>query len=280
MHKTIAQISDLHFGRIDPPVAEALVGELHELKPTLLVVSGDFTQRARRRQYEQAAAYLGRLPRPQLVVPGNHDVPLYDVFRRVFYPLSRYRHYITRDLRPVFKDESLLVMGMNTARRLVWPGWYPSTKDGAISEEQLLDIRLHTKELPPHFFRVVVTHHPFIPPPGERLKGMVAGAGRALDEMEQARVDLVLSGHLHMGYSGDVRTHYEAVKRSILAVQAGTATSTRRRGEPNAYNFITIRQNQVDLSVRSWKGSRFEQSTFERFRRTEGVWQLEASDES
>src|SRR3954471_16734760 len=98
--RTIAHISDLHFGRLDRPVAEGLVADLARHKPDLLVVSGDFTQRARERQFAAAAAYLKRLPTPQLVVPGNHDVPLFDVIRRIFFPLARYRRLISRDLRP------------------------------------------------------------------------------------------------------------------------------------------------------------------------------------
>src|SRR5256885_16491624 len=107
--RTIAHISDLHFGRLDSPVAEALVADLQALSPSLVVVSGDFTQRARSSQYADAAAYLKRLPNPQLTVPGNHDIPLYDVSRRFLSPLARYRHYINRDLRPIFQDDELLV---------------------------------------------------------------------------------------------------------------------------------------------------------------------------
>src|SRR5205085_1963266 len=114
--KTIAHISDLHFGRVDPPVAEALVTDLHAQKPDVLVVSGDFTQRARASQYAEAADYLKRLPTPQLVVPGNHDIPLYDVIRRFFFPLSFYRKYISQDLRPLYRDDQVLITGINTAR--------------------------------------------------------------------------------------------------------------------------------------------------------------------
>src|SRR5579859_4560786 len=99
--KTIAHLSDLHFGRLDQPVARGLVDDLSERHPTLLVVSGDFTQRARPRQYGAARDYLKGLPGPQLVVPGNHDVPMFDVVRRFLFPLNRYRQYISPDLTPV-----------------------------------------------------------------------------------------------------------------------------------------------------------------------------------
>src|SRR4051812_18248336 len=118
--RTIAHISDLHFGRVDPPVAEALVEDLRAVGPALVVVSGDFTQRARRDQFEAAAAFLKRLPMPQLVVPGNHDLPLYDVATRFVRPLRRYRRFISADMRPMFRDDELLVVGVNSARPLSW----------------------------------------------------------------------------------------------------------------------------------------------------------------
>jgi len=273
--RTIAHISDLHFGRIDPPVVEGLARDLAEREPpSLLVCSGDFTQRARGGQYAESARFMRRLPGPQLVVPGNHDIPLYNLVRRFFFPLTRYTRHITHDLRPVHQDEELLVVGINSARAFTWR-WKGFWKDGAISEEQLLDVEPRAANLPPTVFKVVVTHHPFIPPPGERPHGIVHGAARALDEMEQSGVDMLLAGHLHMGYSGDVRTHFEAVKRSILSVQAGTATSTRRRGEPNAYNWITINPDHVTIEVRAWGGESFRTHTVTHFTRLDGVWNRE-----
>src|SRR5256885_14849667 len=112
--RTIAHISDIHFGRTDPAVVEGLVQDLSERAATLLIVSGDFTQRGRERQYADASAFLRRLPSPQLVVPGNHDIPLFDIIRRFFFPLRRYRRYISTDLRPVYQDEELFVLGINT----------------------------------------------------------------------------------------------------------------------------------------------------------------------
>ena len=89
--RTIAHISDIHFGRIDPPIVEAIVADISSMSPSLVVISGDLTQRARAGQFRDAAAFLARLPKPQLVVPGNHDIPLFDVFSRFFSPLGNYR---------------------------------------------------------------------------------------------------------------------------------------------------------------------------------------------
>lgn len=271
--RTIAHISDIHFGRTDPAVVEGLAKDLSEHKPTLLVVSGDFTQRARERQYAAAAAFLKRLPKPQLVVPGNHDIPMFDVVRRFFFPLHRYRRHITPDLRPAYQDEELYVLGINTARSF-------THKSGWISQEQLLDVKLRVCPLPGSVFKVLVTHHPFIPPPRDPRADVIRRGGEYVDELEACGVDMLLSGHLHLAYHDDLRSHYKSAKRSILSVQAGTATSTRRRGEPNAYNWITVSPGNDGLctvAVRAWNGARgcFEQSLVTRYSRVDGQWQRE-----
>jgi 3',5'-cyclic AMP phosphodiesterase CpdA len=269
--RVIHHISDLHFGALDPPVAEGLVADLAATPCDLLVISGDFTQRARAGQYKAAAAYRQRLPTPQLVVPGNHDIPLFDVIRRFAAPLQYYKRYVTTELRPFHVDDEIAVIGINSARSWNW-SWSGFWKDGAISDEQLEDLTQRMKDLPASVFKIVVTHHPFIPPPKERPHGIVRGAVGSLRKMEASGVQMLLAGHLHMGYSGDVRTHHEAIKSSMLSVQAGTATSTRRRGEPNAYNRIIIDGERVEVAVRAWDGQKFERTVLTEYRRVDKVW--------
>jgi 3',5'-cyclic AMP phosphodiesterase CpdA len=269
--RTIAHLSDIHFGKTDPKLVEGVVADLSARKPSLVVISGDFTQRARAWQYRQAAEFMRRLHSPQQVVPGNHDIPLFNVFDRFLSPLRNYHAHLTRDLSPVFQDEEMIVMGINTARSfsITVNGFW---KDGRISREQLRELERRMCPAPENLFKVLVTHHPFIPPPNARIHGVVLGAGRALAEMERCGVDLLLAGHLHMAYSADVRTHHEEVARSMLSVQAGTATSTRLRGEPNAYNFITIEPNHVEVEVRQWSGKAFHSGATTHFQREEGTW--------
>ncbi len=274
MTRTIAHISDLHFGKVDSCVADGLMRELHELKPSIVIVSGDLTQRAQVGQFREAADYLSRLPQPLLVVPGNHDVPLFNPIRRFFSPLGRYRAHVREDLRPRFEDESLVVQGINTARAFV-PRWDAFWKGGRISSEQLLDVKRCMGHVPETKFKVVVTHHPFIPAPGEPRSDLVGQAPRALRMFEECGVDMVLSGHLHLAYNDDMRSYHAAAKRSILSVHAGTATSYRRRGEANAYNFITIEQDAVTIQVRGWSGGGFEPATKTQYHREAGVWRRE-----
>ena len=170
--RRIAQISDIHFGAQDPEVVEALAADLKLQKYDLLIVSGDFTQRARGHQFKAAMAFLRRLPGPHLYVPGNHDIPLYDVTRRFLFPTAKYRKHVTPDLQPVFRDEQMLVMGLNTARPWTWT-WDGFWKDGRIDPEQLLHIHRVCLQAPDELFKIVVTHHPFIPP---RASGRMASS--------------------------------------------------------------------------------------------------------
>lgn len=263
--RTIAHISDLHFGTELPHVAEALVSDLAAHAPSLIVVSGDLTQRARRNQFKAARAWLDRLPQPQLVVPGNHDVPLYDVVRRFAAPLARYRRFISADFDPEFFDDEMIVVGINTARSLTW-------KNGRISVEQIdaLQGRLDQGGLR---VKVVVTHHPFLPPPGDVGIDLVGRAARAITVLDRCNVDLLLAGHLHRGYAGDIRTHYPAARRAMIAVQAGTAISHRmREGEANAYNLLTLERKLITIEVRSWDGNRFSRLRHTIYDRADDGW--------
>jgi 3',5'-cyclic AMP phosphodiesterase CpdA len=248
--KTIAHLSDLHFGTEVPAVTEALVEDVRESAPSLVIVSGDLTQRARTSQFVAAREYLTRLPHPQLVVPGNHDVPLFDVARRLFSPLARYDRFIGGDRDPTFCDEEVIVAGVNTARSFTW-------KNGRISVEQIaaLKQRLDRGGLR---IKIVVTHHPFLPPPGDVGIDLVGRAARAIDVLDTCNVDLLLAGHLHQGYAGDIRTHYPAARRAMIAVQAGTAISRRMRGgEANAYNLLRVERTLITVEVRAWNGTAF-----------------------
>jgi 3',5'-cyclic AMP phosphodiesterase CpdA len=261
--KTLAHISDLHFGTETPALAAGLRRDLHEFAPAVLVVSGDLTQRARRGQFLAAKAFLATLPAPQLIVPGNHDVPLFNLYSRFLRSLTHYRRIIADELDPVYDDGELFVAGINTARSLTW-------KAGRISVEQLeaLQVALAATRAK---FKVVVTHHPFIPPPIDGAQqahiDLVGRAARAMKMLDASGVDLLLAGHLHHGYSGDTRTQYPAARRAIISAQAGTAISRRVRSDPNGYNRITLDRDRIVIEVRTWK-----QGEFVKLRTTE-YWQ-------
>lgn len=267
--RTIAHVSDFHFGRDDPHVAEALARDVHDAKPDLLVFSGDFTQRARAGQYRRAAEFRDRLPRPQLVIPGNHDVPLYDLFSRVFRPLGNYRRFIDAALPQTHRDDEIAVIALDSTRRLCFTpaGFW---KDGSLSNGALASAVRWLADVPRSVVRIVVTHHPFLPPPGRKMHGTILHAARALRAFSACGVDALLGGHLHRSYCGLVTAPDRG--RSIVSIQAGTALSTRLRDEPNAWNRITVTRDEIAVEVRSWTGRGFGGGRVERFRRSPEGW--------
>jgi 3',5'-cyclic AMP phosphodiesterase CpdA len=267
--RKLAHISDLHFGRIDEEVVEALLVDLRSLGPDLIVVSGDLTQRGHRHQFREARAFLDRLSAPYLVVPGNHDIPGVNMLARFAAPFARYQRYIERDMRPLHLDAEIAVLGLNTARP-AGPHW--NWSHGRINSGQIDHAQSVFEPLGRDVFKVVVTHHPFLPPPDAPETKLVGRAVLALRTFESCGVDLLLAGHLHRGYHGDIRAHHAAVKRSILVAQASTATSTRLRNEPNAYNVIEVDGDRVGFGVRVWDGKLFRYRASGRFIRREGHW--------
>jgi 3',5'-cyclic AMP phosphodiesterase CpdA len=235
------------------------------MRPDLVAISGDLTQRARRREFQKARAFLDRLQAPVLVVPGNHDIPLYDVVRRFVQPLHRYKKYITKDLTPWHEDDGMAVLGLNSARSRTF-------KDGRLSLIQMALIRKRFRKVPDEAHRAVVMHHPLIPPKSAPKATLLGRAPLALRAMRAAGVNLLLAGHFHQGFSGDVRNHHRRFRRSIVVAQAGTAISSRRRGEPNAYNAIRLRRDRITLQVQAWNRQRFVAGLTTRYRREDGEW--------
>jgi 3',5'-cyclic AMP phosphodiesterase CpdA len=268
--RTIAHVSDLHFGREDPSIVAALQEDLKATAPDLVAVSGDLTQRARRREFAAAGAFLQGLGAPVLAVPGNHDIPLFDLARRVLRPLDRYRQFIHADDNPFYLDDEMAALGLNTARVTELRG------AGRISLGQIEVLRRRLEPLPPELVKVLVAHHPFVPATAGAAHPLVTRGLESLQAAEAVGVDIVLSGHLHRGSAGDVRTHHVTIKRSILVFQAGTAVSTRLRGEPNSYNVIAVDPPRLSCTVHAWDGRAFRPLAPTRFLKTDGEWRREA----
>src|SRR6185436_473271 len=172
--RSIVHLSDIHFGRVNAVVIPSLIETITRINPDLVAVSGDLTQRARATQFAEARAFLDRLPKPQIVVPGNHDVPLHNVLARFAQPLSKYRRYITEDLRPFYHDEEIAVLGVNTARSLTFKG-------GRINKAQIAWMQERFSAIGSEVAKIVVTHHPFDLPEGHDERQLVGRARMAME---------------------------------------------------------------------------------------------------
>jgi len=264
---TIAHLSDIHFGRVEPHLVTALVRTIEAVAPDLVAVSGDLTQRARRSQFQAARRFLDMLPFPLLVVPGNHDVPLYNLPVRLLDPYGGYRRYIQQDLEPVFESRELIAVGLNSARSLPFHG------GGRLNEVQVARAAARLAAAAPGLVKVVVTHHPFDLPESHGAEHLVGRADMAMRHLAEAGADLFLAGHLHVSHVGTTAARYRLGSHSALVVQAGTM-STRARGELNTLNVLDLAPDRVAIRRHSWSvaSEAFHVSWDRTFERTAEGW--------
>ncbi len=245
---TILHGSDLHFGKPhDPDAAESFVATAHAVEPDLLVLSGDFTQRAKVQEYREAATYLKRLPDvPRVLTPGNHDVPLYRVWERLFQPLRNYRQWISPDLDQVVRVPGAVVVSLDSTapRRAI--------VNGRVGRDQLDFARRAFRGAPSDAVRIVVLHHHLASAPDYQRDRPIPGAGRILDAFLEMGVELVLGGHLHRSYIGNSLDAHpgEERDRGIVIVQCGTTTSRRGRAREvakNSCNVIRVHKDRLAI---------------------------------
>jgi len=241
--------SDLHFGPpYLPDVGEAVQRLAAELKLEAIVVSGDFTQRAKPEQFLEARQFLDRLPDvPKIVVPGNHDVPLYRVAERLSDPLKHYRAMIEDRLNYAVEVDGAVFAALDsTAPR-------SSISNGRIHAEQLEFCEQVFSGLPDETLKVVVAHHHFAPAPDYERDSTMPKAKRAIDKFVDLDVDMILGGHLHRAYIGNTLDLYAGRHRDrgIIIVQSGTTTSHRGRGrerEKNSLNVIRVDTRMIQIT--------------------------------
>jgi 3',5'-cyclic AMP phosphodiesterase CpdA len=229
----LLHVSDTHFGTEQVPVVEALVRLAQDLRPDLLLLSGDITQRARRRQFRAAREFVDRLGIAQvLAIPGNHDVPLFNPFARLFAPYANHRRAFGHELEPTFESEQLLVLSAKTTRRY-------RHKHGQVSHHQIERVAARLETAHAEQLRIVVTHQPVCVLRAEDERDLLRGHEQALARWTKAGVDLILGGHIHLPFVCALHERDKRFERPVWAVQAGTAVSARiRREAPNSINVL------------------------------------------
>jgi 3',5'-cyclic AMP phosphodiesterase CpdA len=267
----IAHISDLHFGYNDPLLVDALRESLWKIKPDVLAVSGDLVEHATVNEFEQAREFLQSLPRPQIVVPGNHDLPFYNLWLRAIEGLRNFRRYISENPTPAYVDEHVAVIGFESAHH------FP-VKGGKITEQQLDAIVQRFTELPEFLIRVLVTHHPFDLPAPATARSLIGHSRQAVRRLAPV-VDVLLAGHIHISSSGSTSSRYRTKDHAMVFVQAGTAVSNRHKGETNSFNVLhtgrsTEGEKQVQIDRYAWdqEHSRFSCQRAREFRLGKEGW--------
>lgn len=229
----IVQLSDSHFGTVLPGVKEGLLDSLHELKPDLILFTGDITQRARAKQFKQAHDFVEQLkPIPAICVPGNHDIPLWNIFVRLFDPYRGFRKYFKYRLEKDYMQGDIVITGLNSTSR-----W--RHVQGSLNLKRV-EKRLRDKLLPSKV-HIVAFHHPMdcIKPQDE--KNLLTNHKQTIEVMSRNGVDLILGGHIHDPYATLSGVRYPEVERNIILGVAGTCLSWRtRKGAPNSFNMIEV----------------------------------------
>ncbi|MCP5243734.1 MAG: metallophosphoesterase [Burkholderiales bacterium] len=244
----ILHLSDLHFGKhFLPVVGEAVLAQAESLSPDIIVISGDFTHRAKPKEFEAAQKFLQRLPpTPHVFVPGNHDVPLYRFWERLLNPHMLYQNYIADSLDSTLSIDNGIIVGLDSTAP------YSAIKNGRLSRRQLQFCKQAFTGAPAGLFKVVVMHHHLVPAPTFERTRPMPQAKRALEAFTRMRVDVVLAGHLHRAYVGHSLDVYAGENRDhgIIIVQCGTTTSCRGRGlerEKNSFNLVTLTATDIQV---------------------------------
>ena len=230
--RRIVHISDLHFGNNDPALLQPLRKAIESIEPHFLVISGDLAEHASNAEFAQARDFLRTLPKPQMVVPGNHDLAFYNFFERARTGLANYKKHITGDLQPEYQDDEIAIFGANTSR--VWP-----IRGGSLSSLQLEQLAGSFAAISEEKARILVTHHPFDLPEAQGSRLLVGHARRAITRLAPL-VDILMAGHIHLSSTGSTATHYKTQGHAMTFVQAGTAVSNRNKGEANSFNSLRV----------------------------------------
>jgi 3',5'-cyclic AMP phosphodiesterase CpdA len=243
--KTVVHLSDLHFGRIDQPRIAPLLETIKSIKPEMVVISGDLTQRATKKEFAEAKAFLDSLSLPIFTVPGNHDIPLYHIFRRLFTPFNYYKNFISSDLAPFYVDDEIALIGINSARSI-------AVSSGRINKAQIEKIEKIVEDIPEDIVRIAVCHHPFelpvLSPTHHKHTHKIIGRSKmAMERLAKLKIDIFLSGHLHLHYISETTERYKIKNYNALLVQAGTAISKRIRSKPVSFNVLRVERGKVEI---------------------------------
>lgn len=243
----LIQISDTHFGTEQPAVVAALCRLTLRLQPEVALLSGDITQRARRSQFARARAFVARLQVPRvLAIPGNHDIPLFDVLARVCFPYRNYARAFGAELEPRLDSDGLLVLALNTTRAA-------RHKDGEVSRQQIERVADELRRARPGQLRIVLTHQPVHVIRKVDVKNLLHGCEAAVRAWAEAGADLIMGGHIHLPYVQPLAPAFPGLARAVWAVQAGTAVSSRTRdGVPNSVNVVRHEAGAAACSIERW----------------------------
>lgn len=222
--RRVLHLSDLHFGRLHPPALESLRHFLHaqEQNLDLIVITGDWTQRARKSQFLEAGEFLDSVRVPVVTVPGNHDVPLYNLWARFLSPFKKYQKYIGQKTYREYSDECVAIAGISTVDIY-------TPIEGKVHAHELNRARDFFNAQSPTVLRLLAGHHPL-----------------PRKELEFVGADVVLTGHSH---AAEVERIEDSSGREVWHISAGTAVSSRTREEVNSFHLLHIKDRNLQIET-------------------------------
>jgi len=254
----LVQISDLHIGGLFKQDAfDTLVDEVNnDLKPDVIILSGDLTDDGLVFQFEQAKNEIRKLKCNNIIVfPGNHDYRHtgYLLFKK-FFPIAN------TDSSNVYefdensgKRQTVVIATVGTAR--------PDRDEGEVGNGQNLWLNKVLKKYDKVYQqnndavqikKIVAMHHHLIAIPDTGYTNVVgiSDAGDVLRTCLENNVDLVICGHKHRPWLWNLGT--------MKIAYAGTACSWRYRGVfEDTYNIIDIgKDNRIGVDLKIVGGKR------------------------
>jgi 3',5'-cyclic AMP phosphodiesterase CpdA len=251
---TILQCSDLHFGHdVDLDQIAGLEALAREISPTVVVIAGDITQRARHGEFQRALVFVQSLRQlaPTLLVPGNHDVEWWTTPFDVIGAgpkYEKYRRYFGEDLTPTLVIDEAIFCGVLSSYGVVAGSLTANFNDMAVKGH--LPLReteraaLRYAEEGPELLRVMVMHQNVLRGRISRRMGL-ARPHEAWRNIMATGVDLVLCGHDHEEGAG-------TLPNGAVVSTSSTHTPRTRGHRPSTCNLVTVDEAHITVSHYIW----------------------------
>jgi 3',5'-cyclic AMP phosphodiesterase CpdA len=237
-------ISDLHFGLEDRAALEWLANLVRTEHPDAVVITGDLTMRARRREFAAATSWVKGLGVPVVIDPGNHDLPFYNLRERFTDPYRRFLAFQAQFERPLQLSSAMqgaaIIPLKTTARAQLRLDW----SKGRVGTRALAATLAAVDALPAGTRALITCHHP-LTEAGTFGKALTQGGTRALAALAQRGVLAVLSGHVHDPF--DIM--HPTAHGPVRMIGAGTL-SQRVRVTPPSFNELSFNDGELGLTVR------------------------------
>ncbi len=262
----IVQISDPHFGTEIPAVQQALLTYLRTMSPEFVIVSGDITQRARSSQFATARKFFDDVGAPFHAIPGNHDLPLFNLAARLINPYGNYKKaFGTREFFHRIKDVAIVGLDASTKFR--------HTRGRLIFQRARKDLAHAREMIGETGILLVAVHQPILTAWGEDRPEELLNSDSIANLFSDMRVDAILSGHVHVPLICTTDKAYPKLDRPFVHSGAGTAVSHRtREGKPNSFNSLKISENQIEVTLHQFAAGGFAPVETHLFKRDANGW--------